>query len=196
MSPFQKWLLWGSSFATAATGVVYWWMDQMLEPVNEWAAINHPLQPWVLKAHIVVAPVLVFAVGVIAVDHIWKHLRSSIRIGRPSGLTMFWVLGPMILSGYLIQAVTHQAWLTALVWIHLATGVVYAVAVVWHHVVFRRRRRARERLGGARWEAVGTVPMGRDPDQDGPSGPSRVHGDAASAATPSRSARPLQRTGR
>lgn len=157
MSAFQKWLVWGSSLATALTGGVYWWMKNRMQPVTEWAVVNHPLQPWVLKAHIVVAPVLVFAVGVISVDHIWKHYRTRVRIGRGSGLTMAWILAPMILSGYLIQAVTLPGWLDALVWIHVGTGALYAVAVLWHHLVFRRRRRVRARLGGARWEAVGTM---------------------------------------
>ena len=170
MNPFQKWLLWGSSIATAVTGVVYWWMKNMMNPVDAWAVINHPLQPWVLKAHIVVAPLLVFAVGVIAVDHIWKHYRTRVRIGRGSGITMMWILAPMIVSGYLIQAVTHAGWLTALVWVHVVTGVLYSVAVVWHHLVFRRRRRIRERLGGARWEAVGKMPT-VGPAEDDPERP-------------------------
>lgn len=166
MTRFQKWLLWGSTVATALTGAVYWWMEHMLEPVSEWAVVNHPLQPWVLKAHIVVAPFLVFAVGVIAVDHIWKHWRSGVRIGRRSGLTTMWVVAPMVLSGYLIQAVTAESWLTVLVWTHLVTGVAYTAGVAVHHLVFRRRRRIRERLGGARWEAVGAPPQGR-PDASG-----------------------------
>lgn len=157
MSAFQKWLLWGSSLATTLTGGVYWWMKNRMDPVTEWAVVNHPLQPWVLKAHIVVAPVLVFAVGVISVDHIWKQYQSRVRIGRSSGLTMAWILAPMILSGYLIQAVTLPGWLDALVLVHVVTGALYAMAVLWHHLVFRRRRRVRARLGGARWEAVGRV---------------------------------------
>ena len=169
MNRFEKWLLWGSSAATAVTGVVYAWMQYMMEPVNEWAAINHPWQPWVLKAHIVVAPFLVFAVGVIATGHIWKHYRSG---------------APMVVSGYLIQAVTHVGWLRALVWAHLITGGLYSVALVWHHLVFRRRRRIRERLGGARWEAVGKVSLGGtaledDDEEEGAADPAPGSRDAA-----------------
>lgn len=139
MTPVQKWLLWGSSVATAFTGVVYWWMKEMMSPISEWAVINHPLQPWVLKAHIVVAPVMVLAVGTIALDHVWKHYRGRVRRARRSGTTTMWVLGPMILSGYLIQAVTHAGWLTAMVWVHLVTGVLYCVGLVAHKVALRRR---------------------------------------------------------
>lgn len=149
MNSFQKWLLLGSSIGTALTGVVYWWMQHMLTPVDEWAVINHPLQPLVLKLHIVVAPVLVFAVGLVAADHIWKHLRGGVRPGRKSGVSSLAALAPMVLSGYLIQAVTHATVLTVLVWLHVGTGVLYAVGLAVHVEVFRRRRRRRRHPGDA-----------------------------------------------
>jgi len=158
VNPIAKWLLLGSSGATFLTGVAYGWMKYLMEPVSAWAVVNHPLQPFMLKAHILVAPVLVFALGVIAVDHIWKHYRSRVRPGRRSGLTMMWLVVPMIVSGYLIQAVTQEGWLTAMIWAHLITGGVYGVAMFAHWVAFARRRRIRERLGGGRREDVGTMP--------------------------------------
>lgn len=139
MKPFAKWMVWATSVGTVLTGLVYWWMDHMMEPVDEWAVINHPLQPWVLKAHILVAPALVFAVGLIAMDHIWKHFRNSVRMGRRTGVTTMMVVGPMIVSGYLIQAVTQAAWLEALGWIHVGTGVVFGVGIGLHQLATRRR---------------------------------------------------------
>ncbi|MBE0617072.1 MAG: hypothetical protein IH608_03990, partial [Proteobacteria bacterium] len=131
--------LWGSSVATGVTGLVYWWMVNCMEPVDPWAAVNHPLQPWVLKAHILVAPALVFAMGLIAGEHIWRHWRQGVRAGRRSGLLAMWVFVPMVMSGYLIQAVTHAGWLEALAWAHLATGTFYLVGLAAHHRVFRGR---------------------------------------------------------
>lgn len=142
MTPFQRWLVWSSSGATGLTGLVYWWMKHRMVPVDPWAAINHPLQPWVLKAHILVAPVMVFAVGLIASEHIWRHYRRGVRKGRRSGLTALWVFAPMVLSGYLIQAVTHVGTLEALAWVHLGTGALYLLGMVAHHRVFRRRVQA------------------------------------------------------
>ena len=157
MTPVQKWLLWGSSIATGSTGAVYWWMKELLEPVSEWAVINHPLQPWVLKAHIVVAPVMVLAVGTIALEHIWKHYRGKVRRARRSGTGTMWVLGPMIFSGYLIQAVTHAGWLAAIVWVHLVTGVLYCLGLVAHKVALSRGRSA----SAAAQAAMGEGPVGR-----------------------------------
>lgn len=143
MSPFRKWLVWSSSAVTAATGVVYWWMDRFLEPVGEWAVINHPLQPWVLKAHIVAAPVLVFAIGLIAADHVWKHFVRKVRKARRSGLLTGAVLVPMILSGYLIQVVTAVTPLEAIAWVHIGTGLVYAIGTAAHAVGVRTRSASR-----------------------------------------------------
>lgn len=137
MSRFQRWILVGSSVLTGLSGVVYWWMKYRMEPLDEWAAINHPLQPWVLKAHILVAPVMVFALGVVASGHIWRHIRSQGVSRRPTGLTLVIVTLPMVFSGYLIQAVTHGGWLAVLAWIHLVTGTVYLLGLQLHS---RRRR--------------------------------------------------------
>jgi hypothetical protein len=140
VKPFAKWLVWTSSTATALTGVVYFWMDRMMSPISEFAVINHPWQPLVLKAHILVAPVLVFAIGMIAVDHIWKYFQGTIRRARRSGLSTMWPIVPMIVSGYLIQAVTHQLWLAVVAWAHIAASVLYAAALVGHQVSVRRSR--------------------------------------------------------
>ena len=140
MKPFAKWLVWVSSAATVLTGVVYFWMDRMMSPVDEFAVINHPLQPLVLKAHILVAPVLVFAVGMIALDHIWKYFRGTIRRGRRTGLGSMWPILPMIATGYLIQSITHVGWLEVIAWAHIAFGVAYALALVAHQVAVRRSR--------------------------------------------------------
>ena len=145
MSPFQRRLLWSSSLLTGLTGLVWFWMEHALEPAEPWAVINHPLQPWILKAHILVAPVMVFAVGLIAGDHIWRHFRQRVRAGRRSGLLAMAVLAPMILTGYLIQAITHPGWLSAVSWTHVATGALYLVALVGHHRIFRGRGRGKGR---------------------------------------------------
>jgi hypothetical protein len=139
MRPFQKWLLIYTSALTGLTGVVYLWMDRMMLPIDEFAVINHPLQPWVLKAHIIVAPALVFAIGLIATDHVWKHYRTRERRARRTGSTAMWVLPPMILSGYLIQATTRPTLLAVVAWTHIATGVLYLAAVAAHQLVMSRR---------------------------------------------------------
>jgi len=140
LKPFARWCIWIGSAASGLSGILYWWMDHMLEPVSEWAVINHPLQPLVLKAHIVTAPLLVFAIGLIAMDHVWKQYRLGVRAGRRSGVSAMWVFAPMVVSGYLIQAVTSPGWLSLLAWTHLGTGAAFLAGLAAHQVVVPRRR--------------------------------------------------------
>ena len=132
----------GSSLVTGLTGVVYFWMKTFLVPADEFAVVGHALEPWMLKAHILTAPVLVFALGLITVDHIWKNYRCLVSAGRRSGLTTTWMVVPMVATGYLIQAVTSVGWLAALGWTHLGAGVLYLVSLVAHQRVFRKWSRA------------------------------------------------------
>lgn len=164
MSSFEKWLLRVTTAVTFVTGVAYMWMKYFLEPTEPWAAVNHPLEPWMLKAHIVAAPLLVFAVGLVSTHHIWKHFRAGVRAGRRSGLLALAVFAPMVLSGYLIQVVTSRPWLVALAWIHIVTGVAFVLGFVLHGDVFRgssaspRRRELRRPSPGGRLDDEGTGP--------------------------------------
>ena len=132
MSPFERWAVWTTSVATFVTGVIYIWLKYLLVSDDPFAVVNHPLQPIVLKAHILVAPLLVFSLGMVALRHVWRHLQSGMREGRRSGLVTVLVLAPMILSGYLIQAVTEEGWLQAMAFSHIATGIIYGVGLLAH----------------------------------------------------------------
>lgn len=132
MSPFERWAVWTTSVATFVTGVIYIWLKYLLVSDDPFAVVNHPLQPVVLKAHILVAPLLVFSVGMVALRHVWRHLQSGMREGRRSGLVTVLVLAPMILSGYLLQAVTREGWLRAMAFSHIALGIIYGVGLLAH----------------------------------------------------------------
>ncbi len=138
MSRFERWAVWGTSVLTVLTGLVYLGMKYGLEPAEPWAVINHPLQPAVLKAHIVVSPLLLFAIGMITTRHIWRHWRSGMAWGRRSGVTTVLATAPMVLSGYLIQVVTVAPLLAAVQWTHIATGVLFAVGLGVHQVVVKK----------------------------------------------------------
>lgn len=138
MTRFEKWSVWLTSVGTAVTGFIYLWMKYFLTPTEPWAVVNHPWQPWVLKAHIVVAPLLVFAIGLITMRHIWRHFRTGMRRGRRSGLTTALVTGPMVATGYLIQVFTGEGWVKAMALSHIAVGVIYALGLVLHQAMIRR----------------------------------------------------------
>jgi hypothetical protein len=145
VTPFERWAVWSTSVATFATGVIYLWLKYLLVSEDPFAVVNHPWQPAVLKAHILVAPLLVFSIGLVTLRHVWRHLRSDVREGRRSGVLTVAILGPMILSGYLIQALTDEGWLKAMAISHIVLGVVYGLGLLAHQFAAggRKARAAR-----------------------------------------------------
>ncbi|MDP9348192.1 MAG: hypothetical protein M3P24_03475, partial [Gemmatimonadota bacterium] len=143
MTRFEKWSVWSTSAATTATGVGFFWAKYLVESSDPWAVVNHPLQPWFLKAHILVAPLMVFAVGMITVRHIWVHFRSGAPHGRRTGIVTALALGPMVLTGYLIQAVTHAGWLRAMAISHIVFGTLFALGLSIHQPLVSRMKRER-----------------------------------------------------
>ena len=143
MTRFQRGLLYGSTFVAAVSGVTYFVMKRFMTPVDPWAVINHPLEPWALKLHILTAPVMLFAVGLITTQHIWRSMRSNLPTGRQSGLIAVGTFTPLVATGYLIQTFTSPTTLTILGWSHLMLGVACAASLLVHHTVLKGRRRRR-----------------------------------------------------
>lgn len=138
MTKLEKYVVWGSSAAVTATGVVYAWMKYMLHPAEPWAVINHPLEPLVLKLHIITAPILVFGIGMITMRHIWPHFRGRLARGRSTGISSVLFAAPMIVTGYALQAMTSARWLSVVGYVHLAVGVLYALCAMVHAIAIKR----------------------------------------------------------
>lgn len=138
MGRFERWSMWSTSSLTLLTGLGYAWTKYLVVNDDPWAVVNHPLQPWFLKLHILVAPLMLFAVGTIAVKHIWTHWSSRVRAGRRSGTVSMVVLVPLVLSGYLIQTVTHERLLVLLGLTHLGLGLIFGIGLLLHRVFARR----------------------------------------------------------
>ena len=132
MTAFERWAVWSTSVATFVTGAIYLWMKYLLVSSDPLSVVNHPWQPYVLKLHILVAPLLVFAIGLVALRHVWRHLKGKSQAGRRSGLIIVGVLAPMVMTGYLVQVITHQGWLQALAIAHITTGFLFAFGLLAH----------------------------------------------------------------
>jgi hypothetical protein len=146
---FERWSVWSTSVLTFVTGVIYLWLKYGVVTDDPFAVINHPWQPMVLKLHILVAPLLVFSLGMVALRHVWRHLRTGSREGRRSGLITLVMVGPMIVTGYLIQAITAEGLLRAMAWSHIGLGLVFGIGLLAHQFAAggreARAARARER---------------------------------------------------
>lgn len=161
MTRFEKALLRWSAFIVAVTGFIYMGMKYGLQPAQPWDAVNHPLQPLVLKLHILSAPVLVFAIGLITTRHIWRHYRENVTKGRRSGITTALVAVPMVVSGYLIQAVTHVGWLQALAIAHITFSVIFTAGMLVHDATTGRRAKKTPPRGARHVSASGRVRVPR-----------------------------------
>lgn len=139
MSRLERWIVLVTSGATALTGVGLFWTKYLITSSDPWSVVNHPLQPLLLKAHILAAPGLVFALGMIAVRHVWQHYRAGLRRGRRSGIITALVTVPMVVSGYLIQAITAPTWLQLVAVVHIATSGIFLLGLVAHQIVMWRR---------------------------------------------------------
>jgi hypothetical protein len=80
------------------------------------------------------------------------------------------VLGPMILSGYLIQAITHQGWLRAMVISHIVIGVLYSVGLLAHQFAAGGRAARAERSEARRGLHAARLQPARQPRDHTPAG--------------------------
>lgn len=140
MTRFERWSVWLTSGTVAVSGLGFFAAKYLVVPVEPWAVINHPLEPWLLKLHVMSAPLFVFAIGLISTKHIHAHIRARVRRGRRTGMSLVWVLVPMVASGYLLQVVTNIGWLGALGWAHTGVGVLFVVLIAGHRLSIGKRR--------------------------------------------------------
>lgn len=173
MSALEKWSIWTTSVLTGVTGIGYLWTKYFVEASDPFAVVNHPLQPWFLKAHIIVSPFLLLALGMILFGHVWKHYTGRITWGRRSGILSILSFLPMVVTGYLIQSVTGQGWLEALAIAHIVAGFLFLLGLGAHQVAIHflrpppdRRRlypldRSRRRVGRPDASATRSAPKDR-----------------------------------
>lgn len=134
MSRFEAWAIHLSTLLVGGTGLVYAWMAYLVRPADPYTIVNHPLQPQVQHGHVLVAPLLVFAVGLIWQRHIALHWRRGVRKGRKSGVGMVLTLVPMVASGYLIQTAVDGNWRKAWVIVHLISSVLWLAGYLAHQI--------------------------------------------------------------
>ena len=122
-----------ANLAVSGTGLVYAWMRFLVEPVDEWAVVNHPWQPLLQHLHVLAAPLLVFAVGLIWSGHVAAKLRNG-RRNRVAGVGLTALFLPMAASGYLLQVAVDPAWRARWVWVHVAASLLWIGTFIAHQI--------------------------------------------------------------
>jgi hypothetical protein len=143
MTRLERRTLWISTAAVTITGIGFFWTKYLTTPADPWSVVNHPLEPWFLKLHILASPAFVLAIGLITTRHILPHLKRRESDGRRSGLVMLGTLLPMVAAGYLLQVVSWASWTNPLVIVHLATGCIFLLGFAGHRVRSKRPERPR-----------------------------------------------------
>ena len=132
MSRTTAWSVHLAALAVGVTGLVYGWMRYLLAPPDELSVVNHPAQPLWQHLHVLVAPLLVFAVGLMWSAHAWQRVRTRFPLRRPSGLALFALFFPLALSGAWVQVAESEemrAWAGG---VHSAAGVAWCLAYGVH----------------------------------------------------------------
>jgi hypothetical protein len=124
----------------AATGAGLGVLKYLVPPDPEaFSVVGHPWQPAFLDAHVLAAPLMLLAVGMLLRGHELRRLRlRTFRESRRSGLAVVVLLGPLVASGYLLQVVTSEAIRGVLVVTHVVTGTLYATVHLAHLWAARR----------------------------------------------------------
>ena len=131
-----------SNLLVGGTGIVYAIMRYLMQSADEWSVVNHPWQPHVQHLHVLTAPLLVFACGLIWHRHVAANLNRTEPGGRRSGPGMLLTLVPMVLSGYLIQTTVTESWRQAWIVVHLISSATWVLAFAGHLVGAYLRRRS------------------------------------------------------
>ncbi len=144
MSRFERALLNLSTLVSTITGLVYLVMKYVMKSEDPFSVLGHPWQPHFLAAHLLTGPVVIFALGLIAREHVvGMYIESEARRGRRSGMSLILLTTPMVFSGYLLQIVTEPGPRKALVVTHVASGLLFALFFLGH-LWFSLSRRRRE----------------------------------------------------
>ena len=132
MKRWELFLLHASVLAIAVSGVVYGFMKYVMTGSDPDSPLGHPWQPGVLKAHVLAAPFLVFALGLIARGHALPKWKSGETTGKKSGIFLLGLVAPLVLSGYAVQVFTGYSLRKGTGWGHTAAGVLYLLTYAGH----------------------------------------------------------------
>jgi hypothetical protein len=140
MNRLETWLLHLSTIVLTVTGGVYACMHYLMKSSDPFSVINHPLEPYMLDIHIIAAPVLVVAIGIILHSHILFKIENGSRAARKSGLILIPLFLIMAISGYVLQ-ITSGSINRFFFWIHLGSGSLWALVYAAHHLASLAVRR-------------------------------------------------------
>ena len=131
MTPPQRRLLHLATILAGGTGLVLAWMVFLSTPPEAWSVVNHPWQPTVQHLHVLAAPLLVFAVGLVWTGHVVAHWREG-RRRRGSGTVLAVLFSTMAASGFLLQVSVEPRWREVWSLLHTGASVAWLLTLALH----------------------------------------------------------------
>jgi hypothetical protein len=144
MTSLERWSLHLAAWLTGATGLIYGWLRYYGQRVGEFGLEAHPLQAVLQHLHVLTAPLLVFALGMLVRGHVLPMWRAGRPAGRLSGILLSLILGPMVASGYVVQVVVDPRWRLVAAWIHGVSSLLFLSGYGAHQLASQRQGRASE----------------------------------------------------
>ena len=137
MSKLQLLWLHLSIALTAITGIVFAIMKYFLTSNDEFSVVNHPMQPHMLAAHVVIAPILLFVLGWTFSNHMLPKYRFGDGGNLRTGFSAMLLIVPMTLSAYLLQVSTNETLRKVMEWAHWISSGLFRLAYLIHLLVGR-----------------------------------------------------------
>jgi hypothetical protein len=132
VSALERWSLHVAALLTAGTGILYGWLRYFGQRAGEFGPEAHPLQALLQHLHVLAAPALVLALGVILKGHVGPQLRNGRLSLLRTGLWLLAGLAPMILGGYAVQVVADPGWRKLWAWVHGLASLLFLGAYLLH----------------------------------------------------------------
>jgi hypothetical protein len=149
----NRWQAWSSHIVTVivgTSGIIYLFIKYFMQTNDPFSVVNHPLQPFMLDAHVFTAPLLVFLFGLMFESHVQKKLKLGNSVNRRTGLAAGLTFGLMTLSGYALQVTSSEILSRAAVVLHLLCSGLFLFSYVMHQTMTFRLWRARVRRENGR----------------------------------------------
>lgn len=141
MTQLEKWSLHLAALLAGATGLLYGWLRYFGQVRGDFGTEPSRFQPLVQHLHVLAAPLLLFALGMVVRGHFFPKLRGGRPEGRRTGLLLALLLAPMVLGGYGVQVAADESWRLALAWIHGVSSLLFLLGYGAHLLLTWRLRR-------------------------------------------------------
>lgn len=122
------------------TGLVYGVMRYLLEPLDVFSVVNHPLEPLFHKLHVLFAPAATLMLGAFWIWHAWPYFLDKEERGRITGITMFVTALPMVFSAYFLQTATNDSWRQIWIILHVVSSLLWTAGLIGHIIIHIRNK--------------------------------------------------------